>query len=149
MVSSGIRIGAWDLLQWKHCEPIFNENGEVLAAKLIVYAGDIEEYYTFVTAEAYNALKDWIDFRSSYGEKITGSSWLMRDLWQTTNIDYGAKWGLATCPKKLQSSGIKRLLERALWEQGIRQPLIEGTKRHEWKAAMDFANSINLEQNKS
>jgi hypothetical protein len=47
----------------------------------------------------------------------------MRDIWQTTNIDYGAKWGLATCPKKLKSNGIKRLLERALWEQGIRQPL--------------------------
>jgi hypothetical protein len=62
----------------------------------------------------------------------------MRDLWQTTNIDYGAKWGLATCPKKLQSSGIKRLLERALWEQGIRQPLMEGAKRHEWKAAHGF-----------
>ena len=62
----------------------------------------------------------------------------MRDLWQTTNVDYGAKWGLATCPKKLQSSGIKRILERALWEQGIRQPLIEGAKRHEWKAAHGF-----------
>jgi integrase len=43
MVSSGIRIGAWDFLQWKHVNPIFNENGEVIAAKLIVYAGDIEE----------------------------------------------------------------------------------------------------------
>jgi hypothetical protein len=41
VASSGIRIGAWDLLQWKHCKPIFNENGEVLTAKLIVYAGDI------------------------------------------------------------------------------------------------------------
>ena len=79
-----------------------------------------------------------MDFRASYGEKITGESWLMRDIWQTTNIDYGAKLGLATCPKKLKSSGIKRLLERALWEQGIRQPLKEGTKRHEWKAAHGF-----------
>jgi hypothetical protein len=59
----------------------------------------------------------------------------MRDIWQTTNIDYGAKLGLATCPKKLKSSGIKRLLERALWEQGIRSPLQNGAKRHEWKAA--------------
>ena len=72
-----------------------------------------------------------MDFRASYGETITGESWLMRDIWQTTNIDYGAKLGLATCPRKLKSSGIKRLLERALWEQGIRQPLREGTKRHE------------------
>jgi hypothetical protein len=57
MASSGIRLGAWDLLQWKHVEPIINENGEIIAAKLCVYAGDIEEYYAFITAETYNALK--------------------------------------------------------------------------------------------
>ena len=62
----------------------------------------------------------------------------MRDIWQTTNITYGAKLGLATYPKKLKSSGIKRLLERALWEQGIRHPLSEGIRRHEWKAAHGF-----------
>ena len=62
----------------------------------------------------------------------------MRDIWQTTNIDYGAKLGLATLPKKLKSSGIKRIIERALWEQGIRKPLREGEKRHEWKAAHGF-----------
>lgn len=78
-----------------------------------------------------------MDFRASYGEKITGNSWLMRDLWQTTNMNYGARWGLATSPKRLKSGGIKRL-ERALWEQGIRQPLKLGTKRHEWKAAHGF-----------
>jgi hypothetical protein len=138
MVSSSIRIGAWDLIQWKHIEPITKENTEIIAAKLCVYAGDIEEYYTFITAEAYNSLKEWMDFRASYGEKITGSSWIMRDLWQTTNMNYGARWGLATSPKKLKSSGIKRLLERAIWEQGIRQPLTEGVKRHEWKAAHGF-----------
>ncbi|HEY9385806.1 MAG TPA: hypothetical protein VIP70_02105 [Nitrososphaeraceae archaeon] len=138
MVSSGIRLGAWDYFQWKHIEPITKENGEVVAAKLRVYVGDIEEYYTFITAEAYNSLKEWMDFRASYGEKITGTSWLMRDLWQTTNMNYGARWGLATSPKKLKSSGIKRLLERAIWEQGIRQPLTEGVKRHEWKAAHGF-----------
>ena len=124
MVSSGIRIGAWDYLRWKHVIPMTNSSGEIIAAKLIVYAGDREEYYTFITPEAYSSLKEWMDFRGSYGEKITGESWLMRDIWQTTNVDYGAKWGLATNPKKLKSSGIKRLLERALWEQGIRQRCI-------------------------
>jgi hypothetical protein len=38
----------------------------------------------------------------------------------------------------MKSSGVKRLLERALWEQGIRQPLENGKKRHEWKAAHGF-----------
>jgi hypothetical protein len=138
MASSGIRLGAWDYLQWKHVKPIVSENGDTITAKLRVYAGDGEEYYSFITAEAYNALKEWMDFRASYGETITGESWLMRDIWQTTNIDYGTKSGLATCPKKLKSSGIKRLLERALWEQGVRHPLQKGDKRHEWKAAHGF-----------
>jgi integrase len=138
MASSGIRLGAWDYLLWKHITPITNQNGELSAARIIVYAGDFEEYYTFITPEAFLSLKDWMEFRASYGEKITGDSFLMRDLWQTTNIDYGAKWGLATHPKKLKSSGIKRLIERGLWEQGIRQPLLSGARRHEWKAAHGF-----------
>jgi hypothetical protein len=138
MVSSGIRIGAWDYLRWKHVLPITNDKGEIMVAKLIVYAGDTEEYYSFITPEAYHLLKDWMDFRASYGEKITGESWVMRDIWQTTNITYGANLGLATCPKKLKSSGIKRLLERALWEQHVRHPLQNGAKRHEWKAAHGF-----------
>ena len=25
----------------------------------------------------------------------------MRDLWQTTNMNYGAKWGLATNPEEV------------------------------------------------
>jgi hypothetical protein len=133
MASGGFRLGAWDYLCWKHVSPMTNEKGEVIAAKLLVYADEPEEYYTFITPEAYNALKDWMDFRASYGEKITGDSWLMRDLWQTTNMNYGAKWGLATNPKKLQSIAIKRLLDRALWEQGIRHTLPAGVKRHEWK----------------
>jgi hypothetical protein len=138
MASSGIRLGAWDYLQWKHIEPITEENGKVIVAKLRVYAGDVEEYFTFITSQAYKALKEWIEFRESFGEKITGNSWLMRDLWQTTNMNYGARWGLATSPKKLKSSGIKRLLERAVWEQGIRRPLTEGANRHEWKIAHGY-----------
>jgi hypothetical protein len=43
MTSSGIRIGAFDLLKWKDLQPI-TENNEVVAAKLVVYSGDEEEY---------------------------------------------------------------------------------------------------------
>jgi hypothetical protein len=72
MISSAFRVGAWDFLKWKHIDPINNDKGEVIAARLTVYAGDSEEYYSFITPQAYNSLKDWISFRESYGEKITG-----------------------------------------------------------------------------
>jgi hypothetical protein len=49
MASSGIRLGAWDYMQWKHVSPIKNENNETIAAKLTVYPGDPEEYYCFIT----------------------------------------------------------------------------------------------------
>lgn len=139
MASSGIRLGAWDYLKWKHVIPFRDDKGEIICAKLIVYTGDIEEYYSFMTAEAYSCLKEWMDFHASYGEEITSESWLMRDIWQTTNVRYGAKLGLATAPKRLNSSGIKRMIERALWEQGIRTEFKhKGQKRHEFKAAHGY-----------
>ena len=135
MASSGIRLGAWDFLQWKHVIPLKNEKDQVIAAKLQVYPGDSEEYYCFITPEAYNSLLDWINYRSEHGEKITGDSWLMRDLWQTTDMNYGAKFGVATYPKRLKSSGIKSLLERAIRAQGLQKPLPPGVNRRDWKGA--------------
>jgi hypothetical protein len=50
MASGGFRLGAWDYLCWrKHVSPLSNEKGEVIAAKLLVYADEPEEYYTFIT----------------------------------------------------------------------------------------------------
>ncbi len=136
MVSTGIRIGAFDSIQWKHISPIV-KNEEVIAAKLVVYPGDNEEYFTFMTPEAYNSIKWWMDFRKEQGEKVTGESWLMRDLWQTTEMNYGAKFGMTTFPKQLKSLGIKSLLERALKAQGLVKPLDKNNKerRREWKGA--------------
>jgi hypothetical protein len=131
MISSGIRVGAWDYLRWGHIEPMMKD-GKVVAAKIRVYVGDPEEYTSFITSEAYDALKEWMDFREKHGEVVTKSSWLMRMLWDTSE-ERGA-----ILPKKLQSSGVKRLIERALWTQGIRTPLAEGTRRHEFQADHGF-----------
>jgi hypothetical protein len=61
MLSSGIRLGAWDYLKWKHIIPIYrndDDNNDVKAAKIIVYAGEDEEYFSFITPEAYYSLKE-------------------------------------------------------------------------------------------
>ena len=116
MLSSGIRLGAWDYLKWKHIIPIYGSNSDgkdVKAAKIIVYAGEDEEYFSFITPEAYVSLKEWMDFRQSYGEKISPDSWLMRNTWKKVDIKQGSRAGLARKPLKFQSSGIRLLIGRA------------------------------------
>jgi integrase len=81
-ISTGIRVGAWDFIQCKDITPLKNDKGEIIAAKLIVYPNEPEQYFTFMTPEAYNIIKEWMDFRSSFGEQITGESWILRNTWQ-------------------------------------------------------------------
>ena len=137
MCSSGIREGAWENLDWKHVEPYRNDNGEVIAAKLTVYDEDAEEYYTFMTAEAFYALESYMNFRASLGEHIDGDSPLIRDILPESNAKQqhviGVNYGFATKPVRLGTEGIKKILIRALWAQGLRKPLPKGKRRYEFK----------------
>jgi hypothetical protein len=130
MTSSGIRLGAWDYLKCSHIRPI-EKDGKIVAAKIIVYAGEEDEYFTFISKEAYSELKIWLKYREDAGEIIDDSSWLMRDLWDATTPQVR---GLITKPRKLASSGIKSLIERAIWAQGLRKKLENGKKRHPFQA---------------
>ena len=53
MIFSGIRVGAFETLRWKHIVPIKDDNDKIVAAKMTIYLGDEEEYFTFITPEAY------------------------------------------------------------------------------------------------
>lgn len=130
MISSGIRLGAWDFLKWGDIRPIEKEGEGIVAAKILVYAGEDEEYYSYISKQAYFILKDWMDYRKNAGEPIDKNSWLMRDLWDTGK----AQRGLVTKPKKLASSGIKRLIERAIWAQGLRKKTEYNRRRYPFSA---------------
>ena len=134
MASSGIRLSAWEYLQWGHIKPI-EQNGELVAAKVIVYPGDVEEYFTFITAEAYHELKKWIDYRKNAGEDINGKSWVMRWKWDTKK---GHNRGLITAPRKLETIGIKRLVNDALWAQNVRNKSQLNGRRYEFQADHGF-----------
>jgi hypothetical protein len=131
MVSSGIRIGAWDFLRWGH---IMKLEGGV--ARIRVYAGEADEYFTFMTPEAYKALQGWMDFRARAGEVITKDSWVMRNLWDVRGFAKGK--GAATMPRKMSIDGMKTLTRNAIWAQGVRGKLQPGRTRHEFQARHGF-----------
>ena len=79
-----------------------------------------------------------MDYRTNAGDEITPESWLMRDLWQTTDFLYGAQWGLVKYPKQLKATGVKSLIERAMRAQRLAMPLPKGVKRREWKSGHGY-----------
>jgi integrase len=143
MTSSGIRLGAWDYLRWEHIQPIgrkvndnVNNGRDVIAAKIVVYSGEEgDEYFSFITPEAFYELEKWMDYRKSSGENISGKSWVLRNVW---NTKIGFKRGLVTEPEKLKSAGVKRIMEDALWTQRLRSKLEPGKRRHEFQTDHGF-----------
>jgi len=126
MVSGGIRLGAWDYLDWGHVQPI-RKGAELRAARVRVYAGQPEEYFTFVTLEACRKLEEYIRYREQCGEVITPNSPLIRDKWLAPSR--GGPAGKIGIPKRLESNGVKRLLEDTFWRLGFRK---ERKRRHEF-----------------
>lgn len=134
MCSSGIRLGAWEYLKWKHIE-LIRRDEEIVAAKIIVYAGENEQYFSFITPEAFEALEEWMSFRRRSGEDINGESWVMRTLWDTTAANSSA----IKSPKRMSTETIRQLVKRALKTQGLRRQIdMKVTRRYEYKALHGF-----------
>jgi site-specific recombinase XerD len=74
LTSCGARIGAIQSLKFKHIEPISLEGFRF--AKVRIYADDKEEYYSFISQEAYETLEQYKKQREYKGEKITGESYV-------------------------------------------------------------------------
>lgn len=134
MASSGIRVGAWDYLKWRHIIPI-EKKGRVVAAKIIIYGGEDDEHFSFLTPEAYHELDKWRIFRKMSGEVVDDNSWVLRNLWNTKN---GYSKGLVSIPVRLKSEGVRSLIKEALYAQGIRKKLVPGQKRHEFQTDHGF-----------
>jgi hypothetical protein len=77
-------------------------------------------------------------YHSACGEHVTKDSWVMRDLWNATKLPKKEEKGKINKPIKLQSIGVKRLVERALWAQGVRTMLESDKKRHEFQTDHGF-----------
>jgi hypothetical protein len=70
LASSGIRIGALPLIRIGDLERIGN------LYKIMIYRGDLEEYFTFCTPECAQEIDTYLEYRKRRGEKITQDSHL-------------------------------------------------------------------------
>lgn len=62
----------------------------------------------------------------------------MRNLWNAAKLPKKEERGKINEPIKLRSVGIRRLVERSLWAQGIRTELEPGKRRHEFQTDHGF-----------
>ena len=74
-------------------------------------------------------------YRRECGELINEDSWIMRNLWNSTTPKGKGSINYA---RNLKSTGVKQLMERALFAQGLRKKIEQGKKRHEFQANHAF-----------
>lgn len=138
LCSSGIREGAIENLKVRNLKPVRigsdDPNGTKrmrTLGRLTVYEGDVsEEYITFITPEAYEALQSYLDWRREHGETITESSPLFRDKFDplvTAYLTYDG--GKPEEPKRMTGAMIGAYYNRLFYECGFRT---SPKRRHEF-----------------
>jgi len=121
LASTGMRIGAIPGLRLRNIEKV----SELDIYKIIVYENTNEEYSTFCTPECAKAINEYLKMREQYGEKLTQSSFLIRE-----QFDVRDPFKISRC-KEVKSNTITTklidLAERSLIRQ--KEVLVEGSNK--------------------
>lgn len=133
-------MGLFDYLRYGDISSIRNEIGDVIAAKIRIYAGCGEEYQSFITPEAYYSVEEYIKFRKEHGENISPESPVLRDLFVPDHLGLGK----VEVPKPFKSDLVRHLVDDALKASGIRGRRLEtGKRRHEFQPDHGFRKYFN------
>jgi integrase len=106
--------------------------------KITIYENEEEEYYSFITKEACDAMQSYLQMRERYGEKLTPDSLLIRE-----QFDIRDPFAIAA-PKPVTtdtiSSKIAQLAERA----GIREKTVlkEGEKSGSFRKSIPRVHGL-------
>lgn len=118
LVSSGCRIGSVPTLHVRDIE----KSGDVY--KVTIYENDEEEYFSFITKEAYDAIESYLSMRKRMGENVGPDSLLIRE-----QFDIRDPFAIAT-PKPVKPHTIANKIAQLGERAGIREKTIlkEGEK---------------------
>jgi hypothetical protein len=89
----------------------------------VVYNGEPERYFTFITPECYHAIEKYLEFRQEHGEELGTISPLFRDKFDPVNGHSNDNIEPMTAP------AIRQYYNRLLHSIGIRK---EAKRRHEF-----------------
>jgi len=128
--SGGFRLEAWDYFTWK--DVIFFKDGDSYkGASLLIYRGDPESYFTFITPEACKALE------------------LYRENWKADIGVYPKpddpliKSVRFPVIRRLNQKGVRKRIDKIVSDIGLRPTLPVGKKRHEVQLDHGFRKYFN------
>ena len=131
LVSSGARIGSIDYLRWKDFQEVELEGRKM--ARVTIYAGEPEEYYSFVSPECWEYLLRYRERREGVGEKVVPLS-------PVFIMEYDKREFDPADVKPVKVRTLKAQLGVLLGQIGLRTLLVErpNYKCYEWKQAHGF-----------
>jgi len=139
--SGGLRVGAWDGLTWGDVFPIYEKDGvysldnpnndsRIVCGAMKIYRRTPSEYIALISKESWNKLTEYEKAWSKKMKREPGENDpLLLERYDT--------------PTPMTSTAVKRKIEGLLKITGIRQPLLEGNRRHEVPVTHGFRRYWN------
>jgi len=129
--AGGFRLESWNYFTWKDVVFFQNANGSFKGAALLVYRGDPESYWTFLTPECCHTLVNYREiWKSQIGRYPKNDEPLLKAVKYTTI-------------RRLNALGVKKRLQSIVGTIGLRPPLPPGKRRHEVQLAHGFRKYFN------
>ncbi len=129
--SGGFRLEAWNYFTWRDVLFFQNLDGSYKGAALLVYRGDPESYWTFLTPECCKTLANYREiWKSQIGRYPKPDEPLLK----------AVKF---VAVRRLNAFGVKRRVDKIVKKIGLRPPLPLGKKRHDVQLDHGFRKYFN------
>src|SRR6185437_3549336 len=129
--SGGFRVESWNFFKWKDVVFFKNSDGSFKGAALLVYRGDPEHYWTFITPESCKMLELYKElWKSQTGKYPMPDDPLLKITKQRKII-------------RLEAPGVKRRLDKIVRKIGLRTSLPNGKRRYEVQLSHGFRKYFN------
>jgi hypothetical protein len=129
--SAGFRLEAWDYFTWRDVIFFKNDDDSYKGAALLIYRGDPESYFTFITPEACKALDLYREnWKADIGRYPKPEEPLIKSI----------KFPVI---RRLNQKGIRKRMNKIVTDIGLRPPLPPGQRRHQVQLDHGFRKYFN------